>query len=315
MEQPIKYILTSEEYFDIINFDYMGPKEKVAYLLYYVTQVARLRKDMIPRIIADRIHDQYKMYLLRIGNTGNGQVFQPLSPEDVAIILKETPEYFEPVCDGIIDYRDRNPNDVAYVLSKQKLKELDGEFNKSIREKLNKSNQKSFFEGLMYFILLAACFIASIASFIAIRSDDSGFDNVSIEHYADVMQFQSCTDLQKGVYFIYYITEFTKLKPSISPDVICLRLEDLGYYGITVDEMKNMLDRSHLVEVDDVERHTYKLTHDGIANVDNTMISNIRKNSVFEIDKELFWTIVGIILTGIGILLRFAFSLGKVLKK
>ena len=141
MDQPINYILTSEEYFDIINFDSKGPKEKVAYLLYYVTQVARLRKDMIPRIIADRIHDQYRMYLLRIGNTSDGQTFQPLSPEEVATILKDTTDYFEPVCDGIIDYRDRNTNDIAYVLSKQKLSELNDEFNKSIRDKLKKSNQ------------------------------------------------------------------------------------------------------------------------------------------------------------------------------
>lgn len=314
MDQPINYILTSEEYFDIINFDSKGPKEKVAYLLYYVTQVARLRKDMVPRIIADRIHDQYRMYLLRIGNTSDGQTFQPLSPEDVATILKDTTDYFEPVCDGIIDYRDRNPNDIAYVLSKQKLSELNDEFNKSIRDKLNKSNQKSFFEGLMYFIIIVACFIASAVSFLAIRHDDSGFDNVSIEHYADIMQFQSCNDLQKGVYFIYYITELTKLKSSVSPEVICMRLNDLGYI-ISLENMNSLLDNSQMVTIANEESHTYKLTQDGITSIDNTMISNIRKNSVFEIDKELAWTLIGVVLTGIGILLRFAFGLGKVLKK
>lgn len=58
-------ILTSDNFFDSIEFQRRSEQEKVAYILFYVTEVAYLRKDMILEIIADRIQDQYESFFQR----------------------------------------------------------------------------------------------------------------------------------------------------------------------------------------------------------------------------------------------------------
>ena len=137
MEKDIKIILTLEDYFDIINFDEQPPKEQIAYILYYVTKVAKLRKDMIPAIISDRIEDQYKLFLKRT-HLKDGEQYKALTRAKVKEIMETTPDYFEESLFGIVDKSDRKSKDVAYVLTKKKYQELDDEFRKEIKDKIVK---------------------------------------------------------------------------------------------------------------------------------------------------------------------------------
>lgn len=87
MQKEVKIILTSQEYFDAVNFDGIELKEKVAYLLFYVTEVAQLRKDMVPKIIADRIADQYKLYCKRVP-LKEGDVIIPITTMTVTAWMR-----------------------------------------------------------------------------------------------------------------------------------------------------------------------------------------------------------------------------------
>lgn len=62
MSSKTNLILTSDNFFDTIEFQRKTEIEQVAYILFYVTEVAHLRKDMISDIIADRIQDQYESF-------------------------------------------------------------------------------------------------------------------------------------------------------------------------------------------------------------------------------------------------------------
>ena len=132
-----RIILTLEDYFDVINFDEQPPKEQIAYILFYVTKIAKLRKDMIPEVIADRIHDQYKLFLKRT-HLKEGEGYNPLTREKVKEIMQKSTDYFEESIYGLIEKSDRKEQDVAYVLTKSKFTELDLEFKKEIKDKIKK---------------------------------------------------------------------------------------------------------------------------------------------------------------------------------
>ncbi len=162
MERDIKIILTLEDYFDIINFDDQPPKEQIAYILYYVTKVAKLRKDMVPAIISDRIEDQYKLYLKRT-HLKDGEHYKALTRAKVKEIMETTPEYFEESLYGIVDKSDRNIKDVAYVLTKYKFKELEDEFKKEIKDKIIKVKRARTIE--FWYVSIIVLFFAFLLFF------------------------------------------------------------------------------------------------------------------------------------------------------
>lgn len=162
MAEVYKIILTSEDYFDIIDFDEQPPKEQIAYILFYVTKVAKLRKDMIPEIIADRIQDQYRL-LLKRSYLKDGEELRQLTRDKVTEIMQNTPDYFEESIYGVVDKSDRKKRDVAYVLTKKKFNELESEFTKEIKDKIRKVNLAKKWE--VIYISLTIVLIAVLIYF------------------------------------------------------------------------------------------------------------------------------------------------------
>ena len=70
MNEKKELILTSDNFFDSVKFQELSNEEQVSYILFYVTEVAHLRRDMISDIIADRINDQYESFF------GAGVIFR-----------------------------------------------------------------------------------------------------------------------------------------------------------------------------------------------------------------------------------------------
>ena len=174
MNNEYKIILHSDEYFDIIKFDSMSPDDKIAYILYYVTEVAKLRKDMLPEIIADRIADQYKLYQSR-AKLDEGEKIVLLSRNSVKEIMENNKEYFVPVTDGVIDKRDRKSKDTAYVLSKKKLQELNDEFDGKIKNKIYKLTFVSRIEKAN--LIISSLLLIAVVYFFFFN-----FEDISIIH-------------------------------------------------------------------------------------------------------------------------------------
>ena len=82
MNKQGELILTSDNFFDSIEFQKKSELEQVSYILFYITEVAHLRKDMIPEIIADRIRDQFESFFQR--NPGaDKDNYTPIKTEQV----------------------------------------------------------------------------------------------------------------------------------------------------------------------------------------------------------------------------------------
>lgn len=311
MGNTVNYILTSEDYFDIIDFDSKSPKEKVAYMLYYVTKIARLRKDMTPKILSDRIADQYKMYLIRTHNTKNGEKYIPLKYQDVKTVIEKNPDYFEPVTTGIRDYSDRNSRDVAYVLSKIKLAELDNEFDKNIKRLFNGTRKKALFEKFSYTLILLLVALSSVIYIKMLNLKKTDMSHLSVKQYADIMDFSSSNDTQKAIYLLYYVTKLNELKQSMSTKVICDRLADNGYPGINANLLENKFVKStHIVESSTFP-NTFELSESGLEIVEARFISRMNKRNVIEIDKSFALPIISIVLSVIGLTFKTGYTLGK----
>lgn len=307
----VNYILTSEDYFDIIDFDSKSPKEKVAYMLYYVTRIARLRKDMTPIILSDRIADQYRMYLIRTQNTKNGEKYIPLKYQDVKTVIEKNPDYFEPVTSGIRDYSDRNRKDVAYVLSKMKLAELDNEFDKNIKRLFNGTRKKALFEKFSYTLIILLVALSSIIYIKMLNLKKTDMPHLSVKQYADIMDFNSSNDTQKAIYLLYYVTKLNELKQSMSTRVICDRLADNGYPGISASLLENNFAQStHIIESSTIPK-TFELTEYGSEIAEARFINRMNKRNVIELDKSFTLPIISLVLSVIGLAFKIGHTQGK----
>ena len=310
MEKNVNFILTSQEYFDIVNYDYQELKEKVAYTLFYVTQVAQLRKDMIPKIIADRIWDQYKLYIARVP-LKPGEKVEDISEEKVNEIILNNPEYFG-VSSGVIDMSDRTNGEVAYVLTKAKSDELMSEFNKNIRDQIKKSGRKALFEKGWMMLLLLAFIVFGLYQFKSSR-EEVGFKDLSVQEYAKSLKFETYNEGKRGIFFVYYVTELIGLRDDITPAVVNDRINDLGYKTISNEELTAFFDQSPYVTKSPQREGSYIMTNTGISMVEEEIVSNSNKDSV-TIDKEILMLLISLILSGAGFLISISYKVGSSFK-
>lgn len=310
MEKNVNFILTSQEYFDIVNYDYQELREKVAYTLFYVTQVAQLRKDMIPKILADRIWDQYKLYIARVP-LKPGESVEVITEEKVNEVILNNPNYFG-VSSGVIDMSDRKNGEIAYVLTKSKSDELMSEFNKNIRDQIKKSGRKALFErGWMILILIAFLTFGMYQFWTNNRT--GGMRDLSIREYAKTLNFEKYNEGKQGVFFVYYITELIGLREDISPSVVNDRIRDMGYKTLKDDELATFFDQSPYVTKSPNREGAYIMTSTGISMVEEEMVTNASKESV-TIDRDIFMLIISLIISAAGLLISASYKAGSSFK-
>lgn len=278
MQKEVKIILTSQEYFDAVNFDEIELKEKVAYLLFYVTEVAQLRKDMVPKIIADRIADQYKLYCKRVP-LKEGDVIIPITTKEVTDIIKKNPDYFA-VSSGIKDVSDRKNNETAYRLTKSKLSLLNDEFDRKINTKIRYFNKKVLFERGWWISLLTIVSLLGIYLFLVSERNQEDIHNYSLPEYLQAVNFSTCPDVEKGIFFIYYITEMTQIKENIDAQVVCDRLSSMKYKRPNIQQLKDELDKSPYVMTSKERDTAYVMTNAGIDWVQTKVRANRNKELV-----------------------------------
>lgn len=230
-------IVSLEQYFESINFFGRERTEQIAYLLYYVTNVAELRKDMTPAIIANRLEDQIIKY------PGS---FKPSIPtvEEIVSIMVKRKDYF--VESTLGDKRDRKPGEIAYILTESRRRSLDKEFNKKIYGVYKRHGIIKDWITYSFAILLI----------LALMSFSIGFNNhscigISWEEYKEKVEFNQISDGERGEYLLYYVTEVLKFKNGMTAAVISERLNDLGYVGATEDVVGQYLaSNEHIVQTD-----------------------------------------------------------------
>ena len=201
MSSKTNLILTSDNFFDTIEFQRKTEIEQVAYILFYVTEVAHLRKDMISDIIADRIRDQYKSFFQRNKGASNLH-YEPIGKEQVENILKGNPEWFQEVSSGEFAGSDRGKElQSPYILTQSNKEDLWKIFDKDVISKISLQKKKLFLDKTLSTILYVVCLLLS-ATFIFNRYFAKNDELVvtSVQDYAKRINLNEYNPTKKGFY-------------------------------------------------------------------------------------------------------------------
>jgi hypothetical protein len=198
--------ITLPSYFRLVDFPNRSLKEQTRHLLFFVTVVAELRKDMTPRVITYRLHDQG----VRVRE------------EEVADILRQDERNFTVSVYG--DARDRAPGEVAYELSGQAKREMIRDANLSFAKLSSWKKPVNIFVGLVVLFSLVAL-LTIIAYHLSTRT---GVDDLSWTQYRVRLQTAQVPAEERGKHLLYFITEHIKFRNDMTPEVISERLADVG---------------------------------------------------------------------------------------
>ena len=265
MSSKTNLILTSDNFFDTIEFQRKTEIEQVAYILFYVTEVAHLRKDMISDIIADRIQDQYESFFQRNEGASNLH-YKPIEKEQVENILKGNPEWFQGVSSGEFPGSDRGKElQSPYILTQSKKEDLWKIFDKDVISKISLQKKKLFLDKTLSTILYVVCLLLS-ATFIFNRYFAKNDELVvtSVQDYAKRINLNEYNPTKKGILFIYYVTELTKMRNEVEATAIHDRLIELQCEMPPQDELNELLDKTEMLKSSSQNPKTYSLTDIGI---------------------------------------------------
>ncbi len=311
-------ILTSDNFFDSIEFQRLAAKEQVLYILFYVTEIAHLRKDMIPEIIADRIHDQYESFFQR--NPGaDTRNYTPISVVEVRNILERTKDWFVKNSSGVFSGSDRDPKtkNFPYSITESKKEQLWNKFDQDITSKISLQKQRLFIDKTLSSVLCSLVFIliASFVYFNIIDSEDNSIAVMSFKEYAKRLSLDNYNTSKKSALFVYYVTELTQMREKVNASAIHDRIIDSGYSMPSQEELNKILIGSDLFIRNDSIQNTFSLTpigHEYAENVIDTHIYN-QEGITLSTKEMITWiiTLFSLLCTFVVWLFKTAYSLGK----
>ena len=199
MANSINLILTSEEFFDAIKFQTLTDVEQVGYVLFYVTKVASLRKDMVPIIIADRIQDQYEYFFQRNQSAARGG-YKPMTEKDAENILNNNPDWFQKITSGTFKGSDRSPKmkSSPYALTQSKYEELKKHFDTDVKSRIKLQNKRLFLDRALLTIFFASVLALSLLyAYSQYFDEDEEFVVASVKEYANKIKFEERTPSKK----------------------------------------------------------------------------------------------------------------------
>lgn len=310
MANTINLILTSEDFFDAIKFQTLTEVEQVGYVLFYVTKVACLRKDMIPIIIADRIQDQYEYFFQRNSAAKSG--YKPLTEKDVENILDNNADWFQKVTSGTFKGSDRFPTMTSspYALTQSKLEQLNSHFDTDVKSRIKLQNKRLFLDKTLSTLLFVSIFILSILfAFTQYFGDDDEFVVASVKEYANKIKLGERNPTKKSVLFVYYVTELTKMRKEVNATAIHDRIIELGYEMPSQPEVNKLLMNSEMLHSNDGK--TYSLTNLGLDYAEDVVITHIKKPDGYEIPWGLIGALLPIFIALFGFAIKASYDFGK----
>lgn len=314
MNSKINLILTSDNFFDTIEFQKKTEIEQVAYTLFYVTEVAHLRKDMISNIIADRIQDQYESFFQRNKGASNLH-YKPIKKEQIEDILENNPEWFQKVNSGIFSDSDRSPKmkNMPYRLTQSKKGCLWKIFDKDIKNKIDLQNKKLLLDKTLSTILFAVCFSLSCI-FIFNRYYFVNNDELvvtSIQDYAKKINLNEYNPIKKGVLFTYYVTELTKMRNEVNATAIHDRIIELQCEMPNQDDLNKLLDNTIMLKSISQNPKTYSLTDIGINYAEDVVSSHIKKDINLNLSWEIITTLFISLISLLCFIAKISYAFGK----
>lgn len=313
MNNKGELILTSDNFFDSVIFQGLSDEERVSYILFYVTEVAHLRRDMISDIIADRINDQYESFFQR--NPGADKTnYCPIKKDQVQTILERKKEWFQKVNSGVFSGSDRDPKmkKSPYVLTQSRKEELWKKFDKDIKSKITLQKKRLFIDkslSTILFVLVLLLSLTYITSTFLIEDDELVV--TSIQDYAKKVKLKEYTPTKRSVLFVYYVTELTKIRKGVYATAIHDRVSELGCEMPSQEELDKLLNDSKMFVVKEGTSKLYSLSNSGVEFAEEVVNSHIERPTRIGIPLDVIIFIIGALGSLLVIVFKIAYSFGK----
>lgn len=308
-----KLILTSDNFFDSVEFQKRSEIEQVSYILFYVTEVAHLRKDMVPEIIADRIQDQYESFFQR-NPSADKTSYSPIKAEQIKTILDKNPDWFQKVNSGVFSGSDRDPKmkKNPYILTQRRKEELWAKFDKDIRSTVSLQNKRLFMDRTLSTILFASIFLLSfVYIYTTYFVDNDEIVVTSVKDYAQRMKFDDYNPTKKSVLFVYYVTKLTEMREEVNASAIHDRIVELDYAMPSQEELNILLEKTDMLKSNNDSTNAYSLTNLGIDYAEDIVNSHIPKQNGIKIPWELLLSLFVALCSLLGWVIKISYAFGK----
>ena len=241
--------LTLPNYFRLVKFQRLSPKEQVLHLLFFVTVVAELRGDMTAKIIANRIKSKENQ----------------ISEDEVQNILANDQYHFQ--LSATEDLSDRRPGEKAYHLTEKAKRELTSEANVKFA-KVRFWTRPAFIIPVLFACAAIIAGIGLVAFHVATYADVS---DLSWTTYKERLSYDKTIPENKAKYLLYFITRQIKFRADMTPDVVANRLNDLGDGQIQSDMIKKYFANNPDVFSPSGRTGAFMLTQNGAKEVQDQL--------------------------------------------
>ncbi|NOZ60705.1 MAG: hypothetical protein GXO74_03400, partial [Calditrichaeota bacterium] len=230
--------LTLPSYFRLVNFYNKTPKEQIKYILFFVTVVAELRKNMTPKIITHRLNDQG----------------QQISEEEVKSIIENDTYNFK--LSEHIDLRDRKKGEKAYEIAPNEKKRMIKEVNLAFA-RINSWKKPM---NIIFILLSILCLIILLTIIGYHVTTSKEIADLSWNQYKSRIRFNEISSTEKAKYLLYFVTEHIKFRQDMTPFVISNRLFDLGYGKISPQEIEKYFRLNNDKIIPSGRKNAYKIS-------------------------------------------------------
>lgn len=248
--------LTMPNYFKMVGFHRLSQKEQIMHLLFFVTVVAELRRDMTARIIADRLQDQKQI----------------LSASSIENILETDKYHFAESAAG--DQRDRHQGERAFYLTNSAKNHLKKVANLRFA-KLRYWSRPQFMIPFLLGLALSVIAIGLLSYHYATVRDVS---DISWPSYRTRLEMESATPQEKSKLILYFITVHIRYRHDMTPQIISDRIKDVGLGEVAPKLIESYFKSNPKTFVASNRLDAYSLTDEGIAAVKKKLAFNPTKD-------------------------------------
>ncbi len=247
--------LTMPNYFRMVGLHKLMSKDQILHLMFFVTVVAELRKDMTARIIADRLNDQKQM----------------LNADTVQGILETDKYHFQESAAN--DQRDRHQGEKAFHLTDAAKKQLIRVANVRFA-KLRYWSSPRFMIPFLLGMAFTAVSVGLLAYHFATVRDLS---DLSWPAYRARTRMDTAPPEEKSQLILYFITEHIKYRHDMTPQVISDRLLDIGAGQVSPELIEGYFKSDLTNFAQSLRLGAYCLTPVGVAAIKEQLAINPSK--------------------------------------
>lgn len=314
MERKAYFVFSFENYLEAVNFNESLPKERIAYQLFYVTQVARLRKDMTPHIISDRLNDQIRILNEKYDKGKSYYNMELTSPAAVKEIMDKTPEYFA-VSTYIDKATDRGGYQQPYVLTENKKNELKDKLHYYWEKKIVK---QSLYDKRCTQLLICLIIFMGL-SIMAFQINNSNKLGISWLEYQEKVEWENIDNYNRSIYILHYITKVIKFNDDMTPQVLSDRLVSLNCPFTVPDSINSFLLHDDRVKTSNKRKNAFMISPEG----ERVIAKKAGIVSAYEYDgnvdlvwlwknrPDIYWATLALFITVGSVIFRSAYNIGK----